>query len=67
MAFIVAGFIAIVTILISGCMVFAAGMSDSPSGSIDMGTNARNTFIAGMIIAVLVGVTHWVHAPTIGW
>jgi len=65
MAFIVAGLIAVTTIAVCAVMIFAAGMSDSPSASADVGGDALRTFVIGIVIAGLVAASHWL--PHIGW
>lgn len=62
-AFIIAGIVALVTLVISALMLFAAGMSDSPSAAANV--PVTSTFITGMIIAALIAATHWM--PHIGW
>lgn len=62
-AFIVAGLIFAGTIGLSVLMMFAAGMSDSPSASKDV--PVVSTFVTGTSIAAVVAATHWL--PHIGW
>lgn len=60
-AFIIAGIVFVVTILISAFMLFAAGMSDNTSESVPV----TSTFVTGTIIAILIATSHWL--PHIGW
>lgn len=62
-AFIIAGIIFIGTALISIVMIFAAGMSDSPSASENV--PIKTTFFTGTIISILIAASHWL--PHIGW
>lgn len=62
-AFIVAGVIFVGTILLSLLMLFAAGMSDSPSEAENV--PVISTFVTGTIIAALIAASHWL--PHIGW
>jgi hypothetical protein len=60
-AFIVAGIIFAGTCLASVLIVFADGMSDAPSTSID----PAPVFVTGTVIAALIAASHWF--PHIGW
>jgi hypothetical protein len=62
-AFIIAGIVAVITIIISLLMLFAAGMSDAPSAVAKV--PVTSTFVTGMVIAGLIAATHWL--PHIGW
>jgi hypothetical protein len=62
-AFIVAGLIAVATLAASFVMLFAAGMSDSPSASESV--PVKSTFFTGMFLASIVVASHWL--PHIGW
>lgn len=64
MAFILAGLVFVVTIAISGLMLFASGMSDSPSASAEMGGQIMWVFIGGTAISALIAASHWIN---IGW
>ena len=64
-AFIVAGIVFIATVGISFIMIFAAGMSDNPSASQEVGRQALGTFLTGCVIAGIIAGTHWM--PSIGW
>lgn len=63
MAFVLAGIVFVVTLLISSVLLFASGMSDSPSASADV--PVLSTFITGTIIAILIAASHWL--PHFGW
>ena len=63
LAFILAGIIFVGTLVVSALMIFAAGMSDSPSASANV--PVLSTFITGTIIAALVAASHWL--PHISW
>lgn len=63
LAFIIAGVVFAGTILLSVLMLFAAGMSDSPSASADV--PVVSTFITGTIIAALIAASHWL--PHVAW
>lgn len=62
-AFIIAGIVFVITVLISLVMLFGAGMSDSPSAAASVPVKA--TFITGTVIALLIAASHWL--PHIGW
>lgn len=62
-AFILAGIVAIATLVLSGIMLFAAGMSSSPNASDNV--PIASTFFVGMILAALIAASHWM--PSIGW
>ncbi len=62
-AFILAGIVFVGTLLVSGLMLFAAGMSDNPSAAADV--PVKSTFFIGMTCAGLIAATHWM--PHIGW
>lgn len=64
-AFVVAGIVAVITILITLFMLFAAGMSDAGYAARDAEHQAIGVFLTGMIIAALIAATHWL--PHIGW
>ena len=63
LAFILAGIVFAGTLAVSAAMVFAAGMSDSPSASANV--PVLSTFLSGTIIAVLIGASHWL--PHMSW
>lgn len=60
-AFIIAALIAVGTLILSIIVIFADGMSDSPSTSI----SPAPVFFGGMTMAALVLASHWL--PHIGW
>lgn len=62
-AFILATIVAVGTILISGCLLFGASMSDSPTSAADV--PVKSTFFIGMACAGLIAASHWM--PHIGW
>lgn len=62
LAFILAGVVFVCTLAVSALMLFAAGMSDSPSAAANVPVGT--TFAIGTIIAVFIAASHWVH---IGW
>lgn len=59
LAFIIAGIVFAGTVALSLLMLFAAGMSDSPSAA--AGVPVTSTFIIGTVIAALIAATHWLH------
>jgi hypothetical protein len=62
-AFILAGIVFAGTLVVSALMVFAAGMSDSPSASANV--PVLSTFITGTVIAALIAASHWM--PHLSW
>lgn len=62
-AFILGGVVAILTIFASVMLLFAAGMSDSPSAAAEV--PVKSTFFIGMSCAALIVASHWM--PRIGW
>lgn len=62
-AFIIAGFVFVGTVALSGLMLFAAGMSDAPSESADK--SPLWTFIIGTVLAALIAASHWL--PALSW
>ena len=62
-AFILAGIVFVATLAVSALMVFAAGMSDSPSASANV--PVVSTFVTGTIIAALIAASHWM--PHLAW
>lgn len=60
-AFIISAIVAAVTILFSVLIIFASGMSDSPSTTM----SPAPVFFGGMTIAGLILASHWL--PHIGW
>jgi hypothetical protein len=60
-AFIVAGVVFTITVLLSLLMLFAAGMSDQPGAE----SGAGGVFVGGTILSALILATHWM--PSIGW
>jgi len=64
-AFIIAGIILVVTLIVSGIGVFGAGMSDSPSASADFMDTIKFVFFGGLSLSILVAASHWL--PHIGW
>jgi heme/copper-type cytochrome/quinol oxidase subunit 4 len=65
MAFILAGIFAFATVVMAVLMIMAAGMSDNPSAADDAGRQAIAILTVGLIVAVLIAVSHWL--PHIGW
>lgn len=63
LAFILAGLVFIGTLVVCAFMLFAAGMSDSPSAAANV--PVTSTFVIGTIIAALIAASHWL--PHIGW
>jgi len=49
------------SVLVALLMVFAAGMSDSPSASEGAGAQALSVFIGGLVIGGLLIGSHWMH------
>lgn len=67
MAFIFAGIVFVVTLVICAFMILAAGMSDNPSMADDVGKQATGVLITGLIIAALLVLSHYFYLPHIGW
>lgn len=65
MAFVVAGVVALGTIGWVVVMLFASGMSDSPSASREVDKQAAVVLNVGIVVAVLIAASHW--APPIRW
>lgn len=65
MAFIFAFAIILITIVVCGFMLYGSEMSDSPSASRDANEMAKYVFEVGIVIAIVVGASHWL--PHIGW
>lgn len=63
LAFIFAGIVFAGTLVVSVVMIFAAGMSDSPSAAENV--PVLSTFITGTIIAGLIAASHWL--PHLSW
>ena len=64
-AFILAGLVFVVTLVVCVIGLMAAGMSDSPSGSDAVAADVLWWFIGGTCIAVLISATHFM--SHIGW
>lgn len=64
-AFIIGGLVFSGTILICLIMMFAAGMSDSPSAADGVGRRAFGTLIGGSLLSAAIVGSHWM--PHIGW
>lgn len=60
-AFIIAGIIVVITILITALRIFAAMMSDTTGNDL----NPVPGLLGGLALAALVAATHWL--PHIGW
>ena len=65
MAFILAGLVFAGAAAFWLLSLFASGMSDSSSGSAEAMSTANFILLAGTVVAVLIGATHWL--PHIGW
>lgn len=61
-AFIIAGIIFFITLLICILAIFANGMSDAPSQS---GISVWPAFIGGTLLSAIVLASHWL--THIGW
>jgi len=64
-AFILAGIVAVATIVIVVMMFMAASMSDNSSMADDVGHNAIYLLFIGIALAVMIAASHWL--PHIGW
>lgn len=62
-AFILAGIVFVGTLAVSALIVFAAGMSDSPSALTNV--PVLSTFVTGTIISALIAASHWM--PHLSW
>ncbi len=61
MALILGGLIILGAIAMALLIVFAAGMSDSPSAAEGAGGQALGVLITGVVIGGIVIATHWMH------
>ena len=64
-AFIVAGAVFVVTLFLSGAVMFAGMMSDDPTQGDAAGDTAVTIFCSGMVVVALIVGSHFL--PHIGW
>lgn len=64
MAFMVAGAMAVITLVLCVLEVLAAGMSDAGGSNADVAARVPWHFGIGMVCAAIVASIHWLH---VGW
>lgn len=65
MAFIIAGIVFFVTLVVCVFGLAASIMSDSPTAADDISSDVVWWFAGGVALTVLIAATHWL--PRIGW